>query len=63
MEEIPVNETKAAEYLGLSVHWMRRARWAGGGPAYIKYRRAVLYLPSVLHEFRQARIRQSTSDD
>ena len=31
-----MTETEAAERLGMSVHWLRRKRWEGGGPHYIK---------------------------
>ena len=58
----PRNEKQAAEFLGVSVHWMRRARWAGGGPEYIKYGSAVRYLPSVLVAYRNSCARKSTSD-
>jgi hypothetical protein len=31
-----LHETEAAKLLGVSVHWLRRARWAGTGPGYVK---------------------------
>jgi ABC-type xylose transport system substrate-binding protein len=56
------NEKQAAEFLGVSVHWMRRARWAGNGPEFMKYGSAVRYDPETLLAYRNSRIRKSTSD-
>jgi hypothetical protein len=66
-KELPVDEKQAAAFLGVSVHWMRRSRWAGNGPVFIKYESngangAVRYLPSELERFRESRTRKSTSD-
>lgn len=38
-----LHERDAARILGVSVHWLRRKRWEGGGPPYIKLGRAVRY--------------------
>lgn len=57
-----LNEVQAAEKLGLSVHWMRRARWAGNGPEYIKIQGAVRYRPESIDRFIDSRARRSTSD-
>jgi len=63
MSEKPAqNEKQAAEFLGVSVHWMRRARWKGNGPAFCKYGSAVRYDPETLSAYRDSRIRKSTSD-
>lgn len=43
MTENLLHERDAARILGLSVHWLRRERWKGGGPPYIKFGRAVRY--------------------
>ena len=32
----PLKEKEAAEIIGFSVHWLRRKRWAGDGPKYLK---------------------------
>lgn len=56
------NEKQAAEFLGVSVHWMRRARWAGNGPEFMKYGSAVRYDPDTLSAYRNGRVRKSTSD-
>lgn len=60
--KINLNESEAAEQYGLSVHWFRRARWAGGGPPYIKLKGRVLYRREDLDRFFQAKLRLSTSD-
>lgn len=62
MEKL-LNEKEAAEILGLSVHWMRRARWEGTGPEFIKLNgQTIRYKPSVLEEYINSRIAKSTSD-
>jgi predicted DNA-binding transcriptional regulator AlpA len=38
-----IHERDAARILGLSVAWLQRKRWEGGGPPYIKIGRAVRY--------------------
>jgi len=44
----PLTEKEAAPVLGMSVFWLRRKRWEGGGPKFIKCgsgkRSAVRYL-------------------
>lgn len=63
MSEKLLNEKEAAEVLGLSVHWMRRARWAGNGPEFIKIAGgSVRYRPSTIEAFLDARTVKSTSD-
>lgn len=57
-----IDEWEAAERLGLSVHWMRRARWAGNGPEFIKIAGAVRYRPESIDRFIDSRTRRSTSD-
>lgn len=41
----------AAQYLGLSTHFLKRARITGKGPAFIKVGRKVLYIKSDLDNF------------
>lgn len=31
-----INEKEMAELIGMSVHWLRRKRWSGGGIPYVK---------------------------
>jgi hypothetical protein len=57
-----VNEHDAADLLGLSVATMRRWRWAGRPPAFVKVGAAVRYDPAVLADFVEASRRSSTSD-
>ena len=57
-----VNEHEAARLLGLSVKTLRRWRWAGRPPAFIKIGRAVRYDPAVIEGLIAAGRRVSTSD-
>jgi hypothetical protein len=57
-----VDETKAAQLLDLTVKTLRRWRWAGKGPHFVKLGSAVRYRPADLDEFIGAGRRSSTSD-
>ena len=57
-----INETEASRVLGLSVKTLRRWRWAGRGPRFVKIGAAVKYEPPVLAAYIKARRRTSTSD-
>ncbi len=57
-----VNEDQAAKRLGLSVKTLRRWRWAGRGPGFLKIGFAVRYDPAELRAFIEASRRRSTSD-
>ncbi len=57
-----VNETEAAAILALSVKTLRRWRWAGKEPHFVKMGAAVRYDPAELVAFIQAGRRASTSD-
>ncbi len=57
-----LTETEASEQWGMSVHWYRRARWAGDGPKFIKLSGAVLYPVSELEAFFNSRMVKSTSE-
>ena len=57
-----VNEHRAAEILGLKVSTLRRWRWAGNGPEFVKIGAAVRYDLAVLQAFIAAGRRRSTSD-
>lgn len=60
-----LTEREAAAEYGLSVHWFRRMRWAGGGPDYIKTPGRggkVLYPRECLDRYFASRVRRSTSD-
>ena len=57
-----INETEASRVLGLSVKTLRRWRWAGRGPCFVKIGGAVRYDPPDLASFIEAGRRKSTSD-
>ncbi len=57
-----VNETAAAMILALSVKTLRRWRWAGKGPRFVKIGAAVRYDPADLSAFIEAGRRNSTSE-
>ena len=57
-----VNETAAAMILALSVKTLRRWRWAGKPPSFVKIGSAVRYDPKVLRDLIDAGRRNSTSD-
>ena len=48
---IPLNETAAAERLGLKVATLRAWRHQGRGPVFVQLGRAIRYLPADLDEF------------
>ncbi|HEX2256323.1 MAG TPA: helix-turn-helix domain-containing protein [Afifellaceae bacterium] len=55
-------EAEAAHILGLSAKTLRRWRWAGKGPHFVKVGGAVRYDPADLTSFIEASRRRSTSD-
>ena len=57
-----VNEYEAARVLGLSVKTLRRWRWAGKPPSFVKIGSAVRYEPAELQALIDAGRRTSTSD-
>ena len=57
-----VNEHTAAAILGLKVATLRRWRWSGNGPRFIKLGTAVRYDPLELERFIREGQRTSTSD-
>ncbi len=60
--KINIDEREASAKYGPSVYWFRRARWAGGGPPFIKLAGRVLYRVEDLDTFFFGRIRRSTAD-
>ncbi len=58
-----VTEHEAARLLGLSVKTLRRWRWAGKGPNFVKIGSAVRYEPAELQALIDAGRRTSTSDN
>ena len=57
-----LKEHEAAQRLRLKVTTLRRWRWAGTGPEFLKIGAAVRYDPAVLEAFIEAARRSSTSD-
>ena len=57
-----LNEREAAQFLTLKVATLRRWRWSGSGPAFIKLGGAVRYDPADLEAFEMSGRRSSTSD-
>ncbi len=57
-----LNESEAATALGLKVATLRRWRWAGKPPEFLKIGSAVRYDPGVLAEFIEAARRTSSTD-
>ena len=57
-----LNEFEAAAALGLKVATLRRWRWAGKPPRFLKIGSAVRYEPAELAALIQAARRTSTSD-
>jgi len=54
---------KAAEFLGVSVAFLERDRWAGARIPFVKVgKRAVRYKIEDLEEYIEKQTRQSTSD-
>jgi Helix-turn-helix domain len=60
--EIALNETQAAEILGLSVRTLQAWRVRGGGPAYVKIGRSVRYQRRVLLAFQEQHTVTSTTE-
>lgn len=57
-----LDEYEAADALGLKPPTLRRWRWAGKGPEFLKIGKAVRYDPDTIVRYRDARRRRSTSD-
>jgi len=57
-----LNETQAAQFLGLSVRTLQAWRVRGGGPRYCKIGRAVRYQRKVLIAFQEACTVSSTTE-
>jgi hypothetical protein len=61
-----LKEQEVAKLIELSVHWLRRKRWSGGGIPFIKIAEgaggAVRYRREDVEAFIASRLRKSTSD-
>ena len=58
-----INEKQAAEKIGLSVHWLRRKRWSGGGIPYVKVSTggAVRYRSEDIDAYVSRRVQELTN--
>jgi len=57
-----INETVTAGILGVKVTTLRRWRWSGDGPGFVKIGTAVRYDPIELQKFIESCRRTSTTD-
>ena len=57
-----LHEAEAAKILSIKVSTLRRWRWSGDGPLFIKLGAAVRYHPNDIAAFIEAASRASTSD-
>jgi predicted DNA-binding transcriptional regulator AlpA len=57
-----LHEAEVAKILSIKVSTLRRWRWAGEGPKFIKIGAAVRYDPQALKDYLAGRVRTSTSD-
>jgi len=58
-----LNTKEASSYLGVSMAFLERDRWAGARIPFIKVgSRAVRYRPSDLESYLDSKVRRSTSD-
>jgi hypothetical protein len=59
-----MTEKETAAMVGMSVHWLRRKRWEGGGIPFVKLseRGAVRYAEETVTQYIDEHFRISTSD-
>jgi hypothetical protein len=59
-----MTETETALMVGMSVHWLRRKRWEGGGIPFIKMTQggAVRYSEEIVKDYIDAHYRTSTKE-
>ena len=57
-----LHEAEAADILSVKVSTLRRWRWSGDGPLFIKLGGAVRYDPQQLKDYLAKQVRSSTSD-
>ena len=57
-----LREQEVADFLNLKVATLRRWRWSGDGPPFVKLNGAVRYRQSDLEAYIEAQTRHSTSD-
>jgi|BarGraIncu00431A_1022009.scaffolds.fasta_scaffold28094_1 hypothetical protein len=59
-----MKEKETAAMVGMSVHWLRKKRWEGGGIPFVKLseRGAVRYSEETVLQYIETHFRISTSD-
>ena len=57
-----LHEAEAAKILSVKVSTLRRWRWSGDGPRFLKIGAAVRYDPQELKDYLARQVRSSTSD-
>lgn len=57
-----LNETQASEVTGFAVKTLRKRRWEGKAPRFLKIGSKVFYDPDELQNFLKSCVRNSTSD-
>ncbi|GFO68479.1 hypothetical protein GMLC_20580 [Geomonas limicola] len=59
-----MTEKETAVMVGMSVHWLRRKRWEGGGIPFVKMstKGAVRYSEETVQQYIETHFRISTSD-
>lgn len=57
-----IKETEVAALMCVAPATLRKWRWEGKGPRFVKIGRTVAYRLADVHAFIEAQIRQSTSD-
>lgn len=59
-----MTEKETAVMVGMSVHWLRRKRWEGGGIPFIKMTDggAVRYSEDIVERYLATHLRSSTKD-
>ncbi|MDD9912305.1 MAG: helix-turn-helix domain-containing protein [Alphaproteobacteria bacterium] len=58
-----LNESQVAQFLDLSRATLRKWRWEGKGPRFIKLGHRVMYRQCDIEAFINAQVRLSTSDN
>lgn len=57
-----LNEIQASEITGFAVRTLRKRRWEGKAPRFLKVGSKVFYDPNELENFLKSCVRNSTSD-
>ena len=63
MNQQLINEREVESYIGISINTLRKWRWEGKGPQFVKLGRRVMYRIQDVEAFIAAGSRSSTSDN